>query len=218
MTDRDPDANSPSTTDDGPLIFGVSGHRDIVSRDVPLLRQEIERVFARFRATRPGIPFQLLTPLAEGADRLAAEVALSLQIKLLVPLPMAQEEYERDFPTPSSLAEFRRLLAAAESSWKVSSSKGTGQTRTDQYAAVGDFIARKSHILLLLWDGRENNKVGGTAWVRKRRAYWVRAAGQETDQSERHEYGPTIQIVTPRAATAGDPNYPLRVETIGDLP
>jgi hypothetical protein len=218
MTDREPDANLPSPTDDNPLIFGVSGHRDLVSRDVPLLRQEIERVFSRFRATRPGVPFQLLTPLAEGADRLAAEVALSLHVKLLVPLPMAQEEYERDFPTPSSLAEFRRLLAAAESSWKVSSDEGTGQTRTEQYAAVGDFIARKSHILLLLWDGRENDKVGGTAWVKTRREYWVRVARQETDKSERPEYGPTIQIVTPRATTAGDPNYRSRVETIGDLP
>ena len=218
MTDREPNANLASTTHTAPLIFGVSGHRDIVPSDVPLLREEIERVFSRFRAARPGVPFQLLTPLAEGADRLAAEVALSLQIKLLVPLPMAQEEYERDFPKPSSLAEFRRLLAAAESSWEISSSDGTGQTRTEQYAAVGEYIARKRHILLLLWDGRENDKVGGTAWVRKRREYWVRAARQEGDRLARHEYGPTIQIVTPRSTTAGDSNYRPRVETIGDLP
>jgi hypothetical protein len=218
MTDREPDANLPSKTEDGPLIFGVSGHRDIVSRDIPQLRHEIERVFLRFRAARPGVPFQLLSPLAEGADRLAAEVALSLQVELLVPLPMAQEEYEKDFPTPSSLAEFRRLLAAAESSWQLPASDGTGPTRTEQYAAVGDFIVRRSHVLLLLWDGRENDKVGGTAWVRKRREFWVRKAGQEKDPSERQEYGPTIQIVTPRAATAGDPDYRPRVETIGELP
>lgn len=218
MTDRDQNARLQPEMGEGPLIFGVSGHRDIVPADVPRLREELGLVFSRFRAARPGIVFQLLSPLAEGADRLTAEVALDLQIKLLVPLPMPQEEYERDFPSPSSLAEFRRLLAAAESSWQISSTDGAGQTRTQQYAAVGDFIARKSHVLLLLWDGRENNKVGGTAWVGKRREYWIRAARQEGDHFEAHQYGPTIQIVTPRAATAGDPNYRSRVETIGDLP
>jgi hypothetical protein len=219
MTDREQNVSSSSDMDgEGPLIFGVSGHRDIVPADLPLLREQIELVFSRFRAVRPGIPFQLLTPLAEGADRLVAEVAISLQVKLLVPLPMAQGEYERDFQNPSSLAEFRRLLALADSSWPVLTSDGARQTRTEQYAAVGDYIARRSHVLLLLWDGVENNKVGGTAWVRKRREYWVEAASQRSDQPSAHKYGPTIQVVTPRVATAGDPRHRPRVEILGDLP
>jgi len=198
-----------------PLIFGVSGHRDPVSADIPKLRAELEIVFSRFRAAYPNTPFQLLSPLAEGADRLAAEAALSCQIKLLVPMPMAQEEYERDFPSAASLQEFRRLLAGAESYWEGPSAP----SRTEQYAAVGDYIARKSNILILLWDGLDNDKVGGTAWVKKRREYWIAAARNAGGQTDGSEYGPTIHIVTPRLATASSKTQERpRVEIIGDLP
>ena len=70
-------------------------------------------VFASFCAAYPHRTYELLSPLAEGADRLAAEVALARGIKLLVPMPMAQREYERDFVAQGSLDEFRRMLAAA---------------------------------------------------------------------------------------------------------
>ena len=98
---------------EAPFVFGVSGHRDLVQSDLPELRKQLQTVFERFRARYPNASFELLTPLAEGADRVAAEVALSRGITLRVPLPMEQLEYERDFTTTESLGEFRRLLAEA---------------------------------------------------------------------------------------------------------
>jgi hypothetical protein len=115
--------NSGSPSRHLPLIFGVSGHRDLRVADVPQLREQLFRVFARFRVAYPHTPFQLLTPLAEGADRLAAEVALESKISLFVPLPMERKEYERDFTTAESLAEFRALLAVAESHWEIPNSR-----------------------------------------------------------------------------------------------
>src|SRR3954449_8629070 len=106
-----------------PLIFGISGHRDVVATDVPELRHQVDRVFASFCRAYPGYRFELLSPLAEGADRLAAEVALARGITLLVPMPMVQSEYERDFPDRESLEEFRRLLKAAQASWVVQTEK-----------------------------------------------------------------------------------------------
>ena len=147
----------------------------MVPRDVPELRRQLSGLFSTFRAAYPHTPFQLLTPLAEGADRLAAEVALASEIDLLVPLPMEQAEYERDFATAKSLAEFRALLAMARTRWEIPmAAKAGAEGRTRQYAEVGELIARDSHVLILLWDGEENRKVGGTAWVRKRREHWVR--------------------------------------------
>ena len=214
MTAPGENAELQSKAESVPMVFGVSGHRDPVPADIPQLRTQLEFVFSRFRAAYPNTPFQLLSPLAEGADRLAAEAALSCQIKLLVPMPMSQEEYERDFPSAASLEEFRRLLAGAESYWEGPSA----QSRTEQYAAVGDYIARKSNILILLWDGLDNDKVGGTAWVKKRREYWVAAARNADHQTDGSGYGPTIQIVTPRLATASKAQDRPRVEIIGDLP
>lgn len=194
-----------------PLIFGVSGHRDLVPSDVPELRRRLSRVFSSFRAAYPHTPFHLLTPLAEGADRLIAKVALTFEIDLFVPLPMEQAEYEKDFATAKSLAEFRALLAKARSRWEIPRAKAGTGWRTKQYAEVGELIARDSHVLILLWDGEENRKVGGTAWVSKRRKHLVReGAGLKTFAS-----GPTIQVVTPRVS--GRLPRP-RPATVGDLP
>src|SRR4051794_18489355 len=99
---------------DNAFVFGVSGHRDLVPADLPALRKQLGDIFRRSIAEHPGASFELLTPLAEGADRIAAHEALSLGIKLVIPLPMAQSEYERDFESANSLAEFRQLLDAAD--------------------------------------------------------------------------------------------------------
>jgi hypothetical protein len=198
------------------LVFGVSGHRDLPSTDVPQLRKQVTEIFGRFRAAYPHTPFRLLTPLAEGADRLTAEVALASGISLLVPLPMKQQEYERDFTTSKSLAEFRALLAAAESHWEIPFTTNPDiERRTQQYAEVGNFIVRNSHVLILLWDGRDNRKVGGTAWVRKRREHWISAASQPFRGIVPPAYGPTIHVVTPR--TSGRLPRP-QPATVGELP
>jgi hypothetical protein len=184
--------------------------------DVPQLRDRLLQIFRCFRAAYPHTPFRLLTPLAEGADRLTAEVALACKIGLFVPLPMEQREYEQDFTAAESLTEFRALLARAESHWEIptATNPGTG-SRTEQYAEVGDLIARHSHVLILLWDGGDNRKVGGTAWVKKRREYWVNAASDPFGGIGLLGYGPTIQVVTPRAS--GHSPRP-RPATIGELP
>ena len=220
-------ANFETDVDKTPLIFGVSGHRDPLPAAVPELRAQLQLIFSRFRAAYPDTPFELLSPLAEGADRLVAEVALACQVKLRVPLPLAQKEYERDFPTATSLEEFRRMLAAAESSWEVPSAGGASesggddratQSRAERYAAMGEFIAQRSDVLILLWDGRENNKKGGTAWVKKRREHWLNVAKERDRDGAPLRYSRTIQVVTPRATPEAGSGSRQRVEIIGDLP
>jgi hypothetical protein len=198
-----------------PLVFGVSGHRDLIPADLPKLHEQLRSIFARFRAAYPSTPFKLITPLAEGADRLAADVALAAGIGLLVPLPMKRKEYEHDFAAVESLSEFRRLLAKADSQWEIPAAlHPTGKDRTRQYAEVGEFIARSSHVLILLWDGGDNKKIGGTAWVKKRRDHWVGAASGPLHGVVPLVYGPIIQVVTPRASGRRRP-HPA---TIGELP
>lgn len=204
--------NSEAAAGKSPFTFGVSGHRDVLESDAAELQQRIRTVFDRFRLAYPRASFELLSPLAEGADRLAAEAALHCGIRLAVPLPMAQAEYERDFTTAESLEEFRRLLAAAASVFEVNSS--AADDRAGKYAAVGDYIARRSNVLLLLWDGQDNLKLGGTAWVRKRREHWIKVAQSKSGSMDPFGYAGTIQIVTPRRAAAVSP----KIEIIGDLP
>jgi hypothetical protein len=187
---------------DTAFLFGVSGHRDLVSGDLPELRQQLREIFRRSISSRPKATFQLLTPLAEGADRIAAEEALSLGIKLVVPMPMIQREYERDFTSADSLGAFRQLLSKADVQFVVTDTPSTveGDERTRQYAAVGDYIARKSDLLILLWDGKENQKIGGTAWVRMRREHWAHLAKVSGEDSTLE----TVHVPTRRATAMAD--------------
>jgi len=222
MGEENKERGSARGTINAPFIFGVSGHRDLVRTDLPELRKQLHTVFSHFCSAYPNASFELLSPLAEGADRVAAEVALASGIRLAVPMPMAQADYERDFTGAESLSEFRRLLATANSQWELSSDQpkqlafSDSNRRTQRYAAVGDFIARASHVLILLWDGRDNQKVGGTAWVKKRREHWVRLAEMQGAAPEVFGYLGTIHIVTPRE-TAAVTDRP-RIEIFGQLP
>jgi hypothetical protein len=208
--------------DRAPFVFGVSGHRDLVRTDLSELRKQLQTVFSHFRSAYPNASFELLSPLAEGADRVAAEVALASGIKLAVPMPMVQADYERDFTTAESLSEFRRLLATAKSQWELREDQpnqsllSDSNRRTQRYAAVGDFIARTSHVLILLWDGRDNQKVGGTAWVKKRREHWVRVGEEKGTSPDGFGYLGTIHIVTPRETTTSAARP--RIEIVGELP
>jgi hypothetical protein len=212
MSQEDTVVDSAGIAAEPAFVFGVSGHRDPVLEDFPLLAKQIRTVFDRFRSAHRSPCFELLSPLAEGADRIAAEAALQAGIRLVVPLPMAQAEYERDFATSESLHSFRQLLAAAGSVFEIPSNET--DVRTNKYAAVGEYIARQSNVLILLWDGRDNEKVGGTAWVKKRREHWVGLAKAGKSTPPPFGYVGTIQIVTPRR---GDRTRP-RIEIIGALP
>ena len=57
---------------------------------------------------------QLISPLAEGGDTLAAQVALSMGIPVIAVLPMEQSAYEQDFSDAAAVATLRDLLARAE--------------------------------------------------------------------------------------------------------
>ena len=96
------------------------------------------------------------------------------------------------------------------------SSSSDSNGRAQRYAAVGDLIARTSHVLVLLWDGRDNQKVGGTAWVKKRREYWLRVAEEKGTPPDVFGYVGTIHIVTPRETAEGAARS--RIEIVGELP
>ncbi len=155
-----------------PLTFGITGHRDPREEDLELLRSKVRKVFKLLQQRCPNTPLQILSPLADGADRLVAKVALEEKIQLIVPLPMPKSIYEQDFDVQSQ-QEFNQLLKQANQVFTLPLAEGNTETniveqndnRTQQYALVGAFIARHSHILLALWDGISLDKMAGTAQV-----------------------------------------------------
>jgi hypothetical protein len=187
-----------------PLVIGIAGHRDLRDEDLPTLSNAIKSIFLELKSQYKHTPLILLSALAEGADRLAAWVALSKDVGacLLVPLPMEQSIYEQDFDR-DSLVEFRDLLSQAHGHLELPLVEGNtrqsiaqqGHERNLQYESVGKYIVQRSQILIALWDGVENNLMGGTAAV-------VRFQREGLPQSQYSldplEGFPVYQIVTPR--------------------
>jgi len=114
----------------------------------------------------------VLSPLAEGGDRLVAQVAFDLGLRVIAPLPLPVTQYRDDFDGPESLAIFERQLAQAEplvlpirQPHDQDAARLPGPARDRQYAEAGIFVSRHCHILLALWDGDEAASLGGTAHV-----------------------------------------------------
>ena len=95
-----------------PLIIGVTGHRDLCEHHVALLETALAREVARVRERYPHSSLVLLSPLAEGADRAAARVALKAGVRLIAPLPLPLELYEAD-PNDRNLLEIVRAERAS---------------------------------------------------------------------------------------------------------
>ena len=139
-----------------PIVLGVTGHRDLSSEDVHVLRMAIRQFFEQLQRDYLNSQFKLISGLAEGADRLVAEVALDLGFGLLAALPMHQSDYEQDFESLQSLEQFRHLVTKAESCFVVPQDTDLAnaeQSRDLKYLALGRYIARHSQIVVALWDG-----------------------------------------------------------------
>ncbi len=152
------------------LTIGVTGHRDLLADEVPALKKIVWDFFLQLESDFPDLDLQLITPLAEGSDRLVADVALELGIELIVPLPMPQADYEQDFSSPAAVEAFRDSLKKARvihlrTLPDASGHLVTTEGRDLQYAQLGVFISNHSQVLLALWDGKPSNAVGGTASV-----------------------------------------------------
>ena len=174
---------------------GITGARALDDAALTALRQKLPEVLGNIRtvlrnlAAEPGVAelyatapplLRLISPLAEGADRLAAEAALALGYRLEAPLPFAAAEYEHDFP--GTAAEFRNQLAAAEPHvLALDGARGGSEDRS--YEAVGRLVVRNCDLLIAVWDGGKGLGRGGTAEIVQYAArhglpiWWVPADG-----------------------------------------
>ncbi len=163
--------------------LGITGARPnkLDPASLPALREAVALVMRRVRerievmagersvqATyTPAEPLiRLFSPLAEGSDRIAAEVALAEGVRLEVPLPFATDEYEKTFTGDAQA--FHTLLAAARAedgrpAVLALDGKRDGDAEAG-YRAGGRFVARNSDLLIAIWDG-DHGKPGGTGEI-----------------------------------------------------
>jgi hypothetical protein len=158
-----------------PLTIGVTSHRNIAPREEAGVRSRVREFLATLRAAFPGMPLTVLSSLAEGGDQLVAEEALACGACLIAVLPMRHAEYALDFADPAPRARFEALSAAAYvielpalDEPSLNGGNGpTGSERDRHYAQAGVYVSSHCHILLAIWDGKESERLGGTAQIVK---------------------------------------------------
>ena len=111
----------------------------------------------------------VISPLAEGADRLVAEVGLALDYRLHAPLPFTKDEYKQDFAdTPGGAAAFDALLEKANAGvLELDGSRDDCARRlwhqSRSYEAVGRYVVHNCDLLIAIWDGKPPRGRGGTS-------------------------------------------------------
>jgi hypothetical protein len=162
------------------IRVGVTGHRPnhLKNSDIPLLRKEIHHALQSVRNAGAEIAgdsmagydshepvFRIISPLAEGSDRLVAEEGLALGYELQCPLPFPADDYENDFSAQESKKHFRELLKQATAVLELDGSRENQDSQNRAYESVGRTVLRHCDLLIAIWDGAEARSQGGTAQI-----------------------------------------------------
>ena len=175
-----------------PLIFGITGHRDLREQDIPRLKQSLRNLFADYQQRYPHTPLVLISALAEGADMLAAQAALDMGVALHVLIPYEEPQYLQSFTDKENAEPVYRQLKARAACFAVNACVDD-HGREACYQRLGETIARHANILIALWDGVDNGKPGGTSAVVR---YW--REGVRDNRFDSLDGNALILITTPR--------------------
>jgi hypothetical protein len=170
------------------IRIGVTGHRKL---DDPVAMQamvkkaidaEVENFFPEEskqkiesvrRAGTTAISFRVLSPLAEGADRIVARTVLNYPgARLYVVLPLTLEDYLEEFATEQSRKEFGDLLGRCRKPVPLRTRRiredrhdpgDQAELRRQAYRQAGQYVVDHCDVLIAVWDGQPSRGRGGTA-------------------------------------------------------
>ena len=155
-----------------PFLVGVVGHRDLLTEELPAIRAAVDQLLRTLRDAQPDVAIQLLSPMADGADLLVADVASALGLNVIALLPYSATQCRADLDNDASRAVFDRIMQRAEvleiplpATVDKSSVTSAGELRDQQFLRAGVLVARSSSLLITIWDGRDTGLPAGTARV-----------------------------------------------------
>ena len=214
-----------------PYVAAVTGHRSFARpgevEGLPgyeretikkAFQHELEQMARQWKkACGPvNAPFILLTSLADGADQLAAEVALALpeelNVKVAVVLPMEKDLFRL---TVTNKKQFDSLLECVYATFSLPllddspeyrsqladvDNPDTELLRKKQFKELGKFLALHSHVLFALWDGIDmsENLVGGTSTTLHFKLEGNTDKQSQSDILTYTSVGPVVQFLLPR--------------------
>jgi uncharacterized phage-like protein YoqJ len=171
------------------IYIGITGNRDITNEQFISIKKSIESFLKKFIIDKDSHEIVVLTPLADGVDRIIANVVLNsfFDIKILVPLPFSENLYKDTFgkglkinniSQEDSIKEYEDILQKIkkhnkcddiyiklefdEENYLNQNIDKQREIRNEQYALLGEYLIEKSDILIAVYDKNREIKKGGT--------------------------------------------------------
>ena len=143
---------------------GVTGHRrdrlgfdrlDWVEAQTSIVMEAIEAACAA--------PLRLITSLADGADSIAAKLALGRGWPVDAVLPFSRSNFAQDHD-PAERAAFLNNVAATRDCFELAAPR-TGSGDAAAYERAGRLVLSQSDVLIAVWDGKPSRGRGGTPQI-----------------------------------------------------
>lgn len=139
------------------LRIGVTGHR--VLAEIDRVQAGIDAALTGIESSYPGRRPVVVSPLAEGADRLVAQAVLKRPgSRLEAVLPLPKFDFLNDFATPESKEQFLGLLSQADKVIELPPQA----SRHEAYGIANECILGSIDVLVAVWDGKDPQGQGGT--------------------------------------------------------
>lgn len=171
------------------IYIGITGNRDISNEQSIFIKKNIEDFLKKSLENKNLEEIIILTPLADGVDRIIADVVLDnfSDMKILVPLPFSEEIYKNTFEKglkinnisqAESIKEYENLLEKIkkhnkcddiyiklefdEENYLNQNIDEQRKIRNEQYALLGEYLIEKSDSLIAVYDENREIKKGST--------------------------------------------------------
>ncbi|MGJ0289534.1 hypothetical protein NG749_04260 [Aliarcobacter cryaerophilus] len=171
------------------IYIGITGNRDISEKQIIFIKKRIEEFLNNFKKDNEFSNIIVLTPLADGVDRIIANSIIEnfSNIKILVPLPFSESIYKNTFgkglkinniSQAESIKEYESLiykikkhnksddifinLEFNKENYLNQNIDQQRKIRNEQYALLGEYLIEKSDNLIAVYDENREIKKGST--------------------------------------------------------
>jgi hypothetical protein len=159
------------------LSVGITGHRldtlppdgaatlpERIGAALKLMTDTARAIHARapdyFTSEAPR--FDFVSPLADGADQIAAQAGFDLGYRLHAILPFPKADYRQDLEGDAAKARFDAMIDRAETCLEL---PGDRSNALEAYVMTGRATVAHCDLLIAVWDGLKARGRGGTAEV-----------------------------------------------------
>ena len=155
-----------------PVVIGVVGHNDPAPEAIENIQAAVHKILELFRKRYKDTPVQVLSSLAEGSDRIGAQVALEIEgCSVVAPLPFPASVYAESSSfsspmgaddvltvgshgkVPSFVVPLPKDQPKDEDGWRIL--KDSEEGRNKCFANAGGYIVQHCLVLIALWEGEE---------------------------------------------------------------